>query len=149
MAVPAFAPLLLTNYEQARDATDTELMPLAEMERNHGGSVDGPDVVRRSPAADSRRAVAQEAARSTSASNRFKPVDEPPDPSAEIQQVRFQDARLRKMPLQCWRPDLLESVSEYKPIWTASDSGGSQLIVAGTAAEVVRRPVLKPETLMK
>lgn len=42
MSVPAFAPFLLTNYERARNATDTDLMPLAEMQLNHGGgSIDG------------------------------------------------------------------------------------------------------------
>jgi len=42
MSVPAFAPYLLANYDQAREATDTDLMPLVEMQRNHGGSVDAP-----------------------------------------------------------------------------------------------------------
>lgn len=42
MSVPAFACFLLTNYDQARDATDTDLMPFAQMQRNHGGSNDGP-----------------------------------------------------------------------------------------------------------
>ena len=42
MSVPAFAPFLLANYEQARDATDTELLPLTQMRHNQAASVAGP-----------------------------------------------------------------------------------------------------------
>jgi hypothetical protein len=44
MSVPAFAPFLLANYEQARDAADTDLMPLADMQRGLGNSVGGPRI---------------------------------------------------------------------------------------------------------
>jgi hypothetical protein len=38
MSVPAFAPYLLANYEQAREMTDTELLPLSEIRRNRAAA---------------------------------------------------------------------------------------------------------------
>lgn len=61
MAIPAFAPFLLSRYEHARQMTETELMPLADMQR-------------RSPN------TASEIERSAAVSPALPPAGDPPPP---------------------------------------------------------------------